>query len=212
MHIDHQLFHRWELALLAFLKPLGLWGIGVLAAIDSSSVAIPMDLIIGGYVYSDPKHFLWYPILGGVGSALGALVPFFVGRAGGELVLLSRMNREKFENMQQRFERRRWTAVGIPAAMPPPFPFKVFAFGAGVFDTPILSFLVAVAVGRTLHYTVTALLVYYFGPHILNILVRGAQQHLPLVIALGTILCLAFVGYVFHRLRSRRRRATLPAA
>ncbi len=207
MRIDHQLFHRWELALLAFLKPLGLWGIGVLAAIDSSSIAIPMDLIIGGYVYSDRSHFLWYPILGGIGSALGALVPFFIGRAGGELVLLSRMNREKFEKMQQRFERRRWTAVGIPAAMPPPFPFKVFAFGAGVFDTPVVPFLLAVAVGRTLHYTVTALLVYSFGPHILNVLVRGAQHHKPLVIVLGVVLCLAFLGYVFHRLRRRRRAA-----
>jgi membrane protein YqaA with SNARE-associated domain len=205
MHKLFSQFHHWELVLLAFLKPLGLWGIGVLAALDSSSIAIPMDLIIAGYVWGDRAHFLFYPVIAAVGSAVGALVPFYIGRAGGELVLLNRVNRAKYEQMRSRFDRHQWFAVMVPAAMPPPFPFKLFAFGAGVFDIRVLPYMIAVCVGRVVHYTVTALLVFYFGPQIMNLIAHGIRQHLPLVLLLAGAVTAAFIGYVFHRRRRKRQ-------
>jgi uncharacterized membrane protein YdjX (TVP38/TMEM64 family) len=40
------------------------------------------------------------------GSAIGGLLPYGLGRAGGELFLLKRVNRERYERMRARFERR----------------------------------------------------------------------------------------------------------
>ncbi|MHB8301646.1 MAG: YqaA family protein [Acidobacteriaceae bacterium] len=206
--LTSQLLH-WKLVLLVLLKPLGVWGIGVLAAIDTAALAIPMDLIIAGYVWSDRRHFWLYPILAALGAAVGALVPYYIGRAGGEWVLLHRMERSKYEQLQARFERHHWFAVLLPAAMPPPFPFKLFAFGAGVFEMRVLPYMAAVFVGRSIHYLVLAALVVRFGPQIVNLAMVGLQRHAGILL-LGTALLLAaFVAYIFHR--RRRTRLRVPA-
>jgi hypothetical protein len=38
------------------------------------------------------------------GSAMGGLLPYGLGRAGGELFLLKRVNRKRYERMRARFE------------------------------------------------------------------------------------------------------------
>lgn len=199
-------FLHWKLALLLLLKPLGFVGVGVLAVIDASSLAIPMDLIIAGYVWSNRRYFWVYAVMGAVGSAIGALVPFYVGKAGGEWVLLKRIPQSKYDQMQARFDHHRWLAVLVPAAMPPPFPFKLFAFGAGVFEMRVLPYMGAVFLGRAAHYLVTAILVVCFGPEIVSLILYGARGHSRLIMIVVAALVVAFVLYeVFRRRRKRRR-------
>lgn len=204
------LFHHWELALLAFLKPLGFGGVAVLAAIDASSLAIPMDLIIAGYAWSDRRHFWVYAILGAIGASVGALVPFYIGRAGGELFLLKHVDHAKYEQMRGRFDRHRWFAVMVPAAMPPPFPFKLFAFGAGVFEMRALPYMGSVLIGRAVHYMVTAILAVIFGPRIMEMITHGMKRHSMLFIVVGTIIAAGFVLYVFRRRRRTQGRVAMP--
>jgi membrane protein YqaA with SNARE-associated domain len=191
---------HWKLALLLFLKPLGFLGVGMLAIIDASSIAIPMDLIIAGYVWGNRGHFFLYAIMGGLGSAIGALVPFYIGRAGGEWVLLKRLPQAKYDQMRARFDRHHWLAVLVPAAMPPPFPFKLFAFGAGVFEMRVLPYMGAVFIGRTLHYLVTAILVVYFGPEIMS----WMGLHSLLLLTLFAALVTAYLLYEIFRRRRKR--------
>jgi membrane protein YqaA with SNARE-associated domain len=199
-------FLHWKLALLLLLKPLGFLGVGVLAAIDASSLAIPMDLIIAGYVWNNRGYFWVYAIMGAIGSAIGALVPFYIGKAGGEFVLLKRIPQAKYDRMQARFDRHRWLAVLVPAAMPPPFPFKLFAFGAGVFEMRVLPYTGAVFLGRAVHYLVTAILVVAFGPEIVDLLLYGARGHSRLIMIAFAALVTGFVLYeVFRRRRKRRK-------
>lgn len=202
-----KLAHHWKIALLLFLKPLGFWGVGVLAVIDASSIAVPMDLIIAGYVWNDRSHFWLYAIIGALGAAVGALVPFYIGRTGGEWVLLKRVKRSKYDQMRARFDRHHWLAVLVPAAMPPPFPFKLFAFGAGVFEMRVFPYMAAVFLGRTAHYLVTAILVIRFGPEIMTLIGR----HSPLLLTLFAILVTVFILYDIFRRKRRRRKQDQPA-
>ena len=196
---------HWKMALLLFLKPLGFLGVGVLAIIDSSSIAIPMDLIIAGYVWSNRGNFWIYAIMGAVGSAIGALVPFYIGRTGGEYVLLKQTSQAKYDQMRARFDRHHWLAVLVPAAMPPPFPFKLFAFGAGVFEMRVVPYMVAVFAGRAVHYLVLAILVVYFGPEILT----WIGLHSMSLLTLFAVLVTAYLLYeIFRRRRSRARKKT----
>jgi membrane protein YqaA with SNARE-associated domain len=200
---------HWKIALLLFLKPLGFLGVGVLAIIDASSIAIPMDLIIAGYVLSNRTYFWVYAIMGALGAAIGGLVPFYIGRAGGEYVLLKRVPRAKYDQMQARFDRHHWLAVLVPAAMPPPFPFKVFAFGAGVFEMRVAPYMVAVFAGRTVHYMVTALLVVYFGPQIMT----WMGLHSMLLLTVFAALVMAYILYqIFRRRRNRARKVDSASA
>src|ERR1035437_3413274 len=75
------------------------------------------------------------------GSAVGGLLPYGLGRAGGELFLLKRVNRKRYDRMRTRFENQEFLAVMIPSMLPPPTPSKAFAFAAGVFEMRVAPFM-----------------------------------------------------------------------
>ena len=138
---------KWKLVILPAMLKLGFWGAAAAALLDSSSIPIPMDILIAGWVWNDKGHFWLYCLMGGVGSAIGGLVPYGIGRAGGELFLLKRVNRVRFDRLRDRFERQEFLAVMIPSMMPPPTPWKMFVFAAGVFEMRVLPFMLAVCCG-----------------------------------------------------------------
>ena len=89
---------KYKVILLALLKPLGFWGMGAIAFVDSGTIPVPMDLIVAGYVWNDKRHFWLYALMAALGSALGGLIPFFLGLAPGSArpVLRQRRYRESF--------------------------------------------------------------------------------------------------------------------
>jgi membrane protein YqaA with SNARE-associated domain len=131
---------KWKLVVLPALLKLGFWGVGAVALLDSSSIPVPMDAILALYVWNDKGHFWLYCLMAAVGSAIGGLLPYGLGRAGGELFLLKRVNRERFEAMRTRFERQEFLAMMIPSMLPPPTPWKAFVFAAGVFEMRVPAF------------------------------------------------------------------------
>ena len=67
------LIHKLNVAMLALLKPLGVWGIGGLAIIDSSTIPVPIDALLIEYVAHDHKRFILYCFMAAAGSAIGIL-------------------------------------------------------------------------------------------------------------------------------------------
>ncbi len=190
------LSNRYRGLLLAFLKPLGFWGVGLVAVLDSSSIPVPMDLIVAGYAWSDPHRFYLYVLMASVGSAIGGLVPYYIGRAGGEIFLLKRIDRSKYERLRDRFEKQEFLALVIPSMMPPPTPWKMFVFAAGVFEMRVANFMLAVFVGRVIRFSVVSLLTIRYGPQIVHEVADLMQTHIVAVlVVLGVIFgLLAFVA------------------
>jgi membrane protein YqaA with SNARE-associated domain len=178
----------WKLAALPAVLKLGFWGAGAVALLDSSSIPVPMDAILAVYVWQNKGHFWIYCLMAAVGSAIGGLVPYGLGRAGGELFLLKRINRARFEQIRDRFERQEFLAVMIPSMMPPPTPWKVFVFAAGVFEMRIAPYMLAVFCGRLVRWLVLALLVLKLGPGAVSLVAHHAATALAMVavlVALG---------------------------
>jgi membrane protein YqaA with SNARE-associated domain len=188
------LFVRYKIWLLALLKPLGFWGAGGLAFIDAAAFPVPLDLFIAGYVWADKKHFYLYVLVAAAGSALGGLVPFLLGRAGGELFLMKRIDRARYEQLLDRFAKQEFLAMMIPSILPPPTPWKLFVFAAGVFEMKVGTFLLSVFTGRVIRDTITALLTIEYGPEIVNIAARLATGHKTALLALLAVL-LALLGF-----------------
>jgi membrane protein YqaA with SNARE-associated domain len=183
------LFLKFSTWLVAILKPLGFWGAGAIAMLDSSTIPVPMDLIISGYVWADRRHFWLYCLMAAVGSTIGGLLPFYLGRAGGELFLLKRVDRARFEQMRDRFERQEFFALFVPSMMPPPTPWKAFVFGAGVFNMKLRDFVAAVFLGRLVRFTAEGLLVLYYGPEIVTVVHDLAKKHLvAMLVGIGVVL------------------------
>jgi membrane protein YqaA with SNARE-associated domain len=189
---------EWKLVLLPALAKLGFWGVGAVALLDSSSIPVPMDAILALYVWNDKGHFWLYCLLGAVGSAIGGLVPYGLGRAGGELFMLKRVNRERFERMRTRFENQEFLAMMIPSMLPPPTPWKAFVFAAGVFEMRVPSFMLAVFCGRMVRWMLLSLLVLKLGPDAV-----GVVEHHALTM-LAVVGGLAVIGFSWWWIRKRR--------
>ena len=188
---------KWKFVAL-FLAKLGIFGVGAAALLDSSTIPIPMDAILAGYVWYDKSHFWLYCLLGAVGSAIGGLLPYGLGRAGGELFLLKHVNRKHYERIRARFERQEFLAMMIPSMLPPPAPWKACVFAAGVFEMRVVPFMLSVFCGRMLRWLVLSALVIKLGPGVVTVV-----QHHGLVL-LAIVGGLAVVGFAWWWIRKKR--------
>ena len=190
---------KLNLLLLPFLAKFGIWGMGALALLDSSTLPVPMDALLAYSIWNDKGHFWLYCLLASIGSALGGLLPYGLGLAGGELFLLKRVNRERFERMRTRFEKQEFLAMMIPSMMPPPTPWKAFVFAAGVFEMRVAPFMLAVFCGRMVRWLALSLLVVKLGPGAVDIV---AHHALPVVAVVGV---LAVAGFAWWWIRRGRK-------
>jgi membrane protein YqaA with SNARE-associated domain len=204
------LLHKLNAVMLAALKPLGVWGIGGLAIIDSSTIPVPIDALLIDYVAHDHKRFLLYCFMAALGSAIGSLLPYYLGRAGGELFLLKRINRQRYEQMRDRFEKQEFLAIMVPAMMPPPMPVKLFEFAAGVFEMKPLWFFSAICVGKFLRFLIWAIITITYGPTILHTITRAIHEHLGYVMGASGIIIVLILVYVLRKVFDRRRGTSLP--
>jgi membrane protein YqaA with SNARE-associated domain len=184
--------------------PLGPWGVLLGSFIDSSSIPIPIDLLMALWAWSDKRHFYVYAVLAAVGSTLGGLVPFYLGRAGGELFLLKRINRARFESLRNQFEKQEFLAVMIPSLLPPPTTWKLFVFGAGVFEMRTVNFMLAVFIGRCIRFGVETALVVKYGPQIVNVVADLGKRHLGITLATLAVIFGALAWYVWRKMRTKR--------
>ena len=188
----------WKLAALPALAKLGFWGIGAIALLDSSTIPVPMDAILAVYVWNNKSHFWLYCVMASIGSAIGGLLPYGLGRAGGELFLLKRIDRARFERIRTRFEKQEFLAVMIPSMMPPPAPWKMFIFASGVFEMRIPMFLSAVFAGRMVRWLILSMLVLKLGPGAADLVAHHSLA------GVGLVGGLALIGLAWWVIRKKR--------
>ena len=194
---------RYKGFVLGVLGPLGVWGALLAGAVDSGTIPIPMDPLIATWAWNDHRHAWIYVVMAAAGSAIGGLIPFLLGRAGGELFLLRRIDRSRYEAMMARFEKQEFLAMAIPSALPPPTPWKAFVFGAGVFEMKIWHFMLAVFVGRAVRFGVEAALTIKYGPQIVDVVGDLFKHHLTLTLVIIAALAGVLLFWVIRKRYTR---------
>ena len=195
---------RYTAFLWALLKPLGVWGVFVIAALDGAALGLPMDAVIAGYVYQDRGRFLLYVLLASAGSAVGSSVLYLVGYLGGETLLRKRMSAERFEKIHRSFDRHEFWALMFPAMLPPPTPFKLFVLSAAAFEMNFAHFLLAVFAGRFVRFLLLAVLTIEFGPQFVDLAGRVIGHHFWWVVI---VIAAGFAGWMVLRKRRKARKA-----
>jgi membrane protein YqaA with SNARE-associated domain len=163
-----------------------------------------MDGVVIGYVANDHRKFLLYVLMAAAASAVGSLIPYYVGRAGGELFLLKRINRQRYEGLRDRFEHQEFMAIMIPAMMPPPMPIKLFEFAAGVFEMKPLPFATAIFCGKFVQFLICALITVFYGPEIAHTARIAVHEHLGIALGLVGAGVLWIFVYMLRKLFSVR--------
>ena len=209
-HSKFAFLNKWNLALLAFLKPLGIWGVCGLAIVDAGAIPMPLDPLVMDYVVNDHARAVLYCFMAALGSAIGSLVKYYVGRAGGELFLLKRINRQRYEALRDRFERQEFLAIMLPAMAPPPFPVTLFELAAGVFEMRVGWYFSAMFLGKFVRFTVVSFLVIFFGKRIVHTVTSAFHQHLGLVVAVVGLVLILLGVWVVRKLFDKRRGVSFP--
>ena len=195
-------YSAWIVKLLALFGP---WGVLAAATADSILPVLPIDAVVAGYVYREPRQMLLIVLLASLGSAIGSLVPFYIGRAGGELLLLKRIDRERLESMQKKYEAQEFFFLAVPSTFPPPFPIKLIILAAGAFEMSTWLFVLSIFVGRVARFLILSFLVVRFGPEVIGVFMAGFRHHL--VAMLVVVVAVAAVGgwYGWRAMRGLRR-------
>jgi len=149
-----------------------LGGIGLipLGLLDSSVIPIPGSMDVLTIVLSARQQNLWfyYALMATAGSVLGGLLTYRLARRGGKKTLDRKLRHWHLDKIKKMFARWGFSAVAVPALLPPPVPMVPFVLAAGVMQYPMKRFLGALVLGRTVRYAALAYLAGRYGRRILH--------------------------------------------
>ena len=174
----------------------------MVAALDGSAIGLPVDAVVAGYVYQNHARFLLYVLMASAGSAVGSMVIYAIGYAGGEELLRKRIPPARFDKIHGTFDKHPFWSLMFPAMLPPPTPFKLFALAAAASEMGFVKFELAIFSGRMVRFFVLGLLILKLGPEFVHGLAELFRAHLYwlwIVVAAGLVISLVVV----KRRRSR---------
>jgi len=143
----------WKQKIVTFAGALGGPGLFLISFLDSSVLTFPVinDLLLIELCMQRPALMPFYAFMAGSGSVLGCVLLYFLARKGGE-AFFQRKAGAKAAAVRAWVEKNGFVGMLIAALLPPPTPFKIFVFAAGVFEVPLWSFTTAIALARAIRY------------------------------------------------------------
>src|SRR5437764_12973033 len=174
---------RYTAFLWHILQPLGIWGVCAAAALDGAAFGLPVDVVVGIYVAQNHARWLLFVLMAAAGSALGSLVVYGIGYAGGEELLRKRLSTQRFEKMHDAFDKHPFWSLMFPSMLPPPTPFKLIVLTAAASEMQLSQFLMAIFFGRCIRFFILSMLTIKFGPGFLELSGKFLKFHWPWVLA-----------------------------
>jgi membrane protein YqaA with SNARE-associated domain len=145
--------NQWKAKVLTFAGGLGAPGLFLISFLDSSFLTFPVinDLLLIQFSMRQPARMPLYALMAATGSVLGCVVLFYIAEKGGEAFFHKRAGVHGHA-VRHWVEQNGFGGMLVAALLPPPTPFKIFVFAAGVFEVPVLSFASAIALARCIRY------------------------------------------------------------
>jgi membrane protein YqaA with SNARE-associated domain len=178
---------------------LGAPGLFIVAFLDSSILPLPEmnDLLLVWMSTQHKPRMVLYATCAVLGSVAGSLIPYMLGRKGGETFIRKRFSAGRVDKMTASLKRHGLLAVLVACLLPPPAPFKLFMMLSGAAGISVGRFATAIAIGRSIR---------FFGLGLLA--VRYGDSAMVLIRENGPVVSLCLVGLILaglagYALRSR---------
>jgi membrane protein YqaA with SNARE-associated domain len=190
----------WKQKVVAFAGGLGAPGLFLISFLDSSVLTFPIinDLLLIQLSMQNPARMPLYAFMAALGSVLGCVLLYFIARKGGE-ALFHRKAGKHAHAIRHWVEQNGFVGILIAALLPPPTPFKIFVFAAGVFEVPLISYTSAITIARLFRYFGIGYLAIRYGADAMPYLMQHKLQVAAVVIGLVA------VSYVLSRVLLRHR-------
>ena len=143
----------WKQKIVGFAGALGAPGLFLISFLDSSVLTFPVinDLLLIELSIEHPARMPLYALVAATGSVLGCVLLYFIARKGGE-VFFHKKAGDRAAAIRHWVEENGFVGMLIAALLPPPTPFKIFVFAAGVFEVPLWSYTSAITLARLIRY------------------------------------------------------------
>ena len=192
-----------------WLHHLGGPGLIVLGLIDNSVIPVPGSMDALTIILSANQRKLWpyYALMATIGSVVGGYVTYRIARRQGKGAMERRFSRRRINKVTKTFEKWGFGAVLIPAILPPPAPMVPFLIAAGAMQYSRNKFLAALAIGRSIRFTILACLSAFYGRLILTIITNHAKPILITFIAVSVTLGLYILFHYRKKLHFKKSKA-----
>jgi membrane protein YqaA with SNARE-associated domain len=192
--------NAWKQKIILFAGSLGAPGLFLISFLDSSVLSFPVinDLLLIDLAINRPARMPLYALAASIGSVLGCVFLYYIARRGGEAFFQKNAGVHG-PAVRQWVKQNGFAGMLMAALLPPPTPFKIFVFAAGVFEVPITSFALAITIARLLRYFTVGFLAVRFGQQALPYL----AQH-KLLVGIGAVVFVA-ASYLLSRLILRSK-------
>jgi membrane protein YqaA with SNARE-associated domain len=167
--MDHVKLPHWLQAIVAVMGGGGLF---IVTFLDSSVLSFPFipDTLVIDLSIQKPARMPYYVAMAALGSLAGCIWLYLLAKKGGE-AYLHRHSGGGVERVKRWVGKNAFLSAFVPSILPPPFPFKVFVLAEGVFQVPLRTFVLALLLGRGLHYSVEGILAVHYGEAVLAFLI-----------------------------------------
>lgn len=177
--------------------PMGLF---ILAVIESSFFPVPPDFVMIPLAYDSPEKSFYYATICTIGSVIGAVFGWLIGRYGGEPLVRRLIKKEKLEKGMNLLSKYDALAIGIAGFTP--IPYKVFTITSGIINMNLPKMLIVSVFARGGRFFLVATFFYYLGP--------GAKDWIDknfaiftLGIGVGVILVIFLYYYIKRKKNSK---------
>ena len=183
-----------------YLTVMGIPGLFVISFLDSALIPLAggPDVVILLLAGLRPAIFFWIALTATVGSTLGNMILYGIGRKGGEKAL-TRFNPYRVAQIEKKMQMYGAWAIFGSVLAPPPFPTKAVILAAGVLNTGKLRFAISVFCGRLIRYSIVAALAAKFGDQAAGIIKENS------ITAACVLAALLLLALGIHKWRDRRQ-------
>lgn len=190
---------RW----VVHLGGLGLIPLGLL---DNSIVPLPgsMDVVLIILCARQEEWWFYYALMATAGGVIGGYVTYRLARKGGKQALERRFPPRQVAKVNKIFDRWGFSAIAVPALLPPPAPFTLFLIAAGAMQYPLRKFLAALAAGRVVRYVILGYLSARYGRKIIGFIAKHGHPVALTVIVVAIAAVLVALYYWRGSRRSER--------
>jgi membrane protein YqaA with SNARE-associated domain len=195
---------------LKWLQRLGGPGLILLGLADNSVIPLPgsMDVLTTVLAASHREWWFYYSFMATLGAVIGGYVTYRIGSRGGKGMLEQKFPKNKVEKVYQKFEKRGFWSVTVPAILPPPVPIVPFLLAAGAMQYSRRRFVAALALGRAIRFFIIGFIAAHYGPAIFRFFSRYYEPALYALIALAVMAGIS--GLLFYLRHRRKQRNNQP--
>jgi membrane protein YqaA with SNARE-associated domain len=191
----------WAQRIVTAIAAIGSPGLFAIAFLDSTVLPLPSvsDFLMIDFSIRNPVRMPIYALLSTLGSLAGCLAWYFVARKGGELFFRKHAG-ARADRIHQWVTRNGFVTMTAGALTPPPTPFKLIVIGAGAFNMPLRTFVVALLIARAVRFFVEGILAVEYGEAAAQYVV--AHKVVAGAILLGAVLVIYLISRLFTGERS----------